>query len=973
MSLSAGDYVLLHPEDVPALQGQFQYAEVVSARRTTVKLRSIGREPEQQYSVGRAVARRRKVDASEATGSGVGEWMRKAVSFVHRGYTYYGQVVSYDGTHLLVKPFTGQKRVAVDEMTSEVYQVVAMIMGTRPWSNTAWPARRLEAVHDDLIDCILAGKDGLPVLPTDLKEHVPQEISEIVDRQVSWVDTTSGSARIVFLSYVLRYIFFADGVADHPQQGEALGNSFCDEPVQRDGGQGSPRTDFFDPLVDDDDGPVDTEPQNSNSSGLLDGRPAQRTGLPNAIEANPQNAFVPGCSTSAEPERRSSDTGAAESQDLELIELISRHKPHLLGFRFLHQATCILDGGRDAEAAEGDHRRCCWSSNDLQALKDGILTVARTRARSPSTSGPNSQSLNSDFSVPPPPAPAPQSWSELGAAARSFAAYAQDTCDSVSVRLAITLVDFIAEVEGGGPLVEEDLPVLVWWINDGLEKYRNAVGRDIDSGGNSRIALIDRFSASNPELQGLVLSVLRERLLDGARSQPKAGSVEPRLQERFHAERKISKEVIECIPTRDEKEVCLHFLSKRGCSSKNPSVCTFRDRLHFWPSEIPSKVRVYIEEKLGGLRVKGSRALRTSKTTHRVVHCTKSKPSPTAASTANCVPHGQSEWFPHLTSPVPHLDVERCPRRTPTKRLDVHPARAIYEVRSLVPNPSIVQAILEKKLKAEERRRDLAISKVLSECEVSIGDVSRNETSPSTDSLDSSRIRAFSKLVRRRCYSLPELVELVRGQMTQDRRPNKALCPQRYELLLRGYRHQRLLQSIATTGICPGWLRPGTHQNKRPANHHSATRHLSAVIASIRKGQDACQYLVVEEDIAALWADVQISPFGAVAKKGVDPSVEVRLIHDLSFPTGDSTNDASDKGSFPNAHYTNVAAIARRIDECWELHPGVRSAGWEGIYQSAVLSSQICPLRLGGQAHRRTMLHLAEPSRGLWVARALTR
>eukprot|EP00644_Phytophthora_capsici_P011238 jgi/Phyca11/110296/e_gw1.18.612.1 len=115
----------------------------------------------------------------------------------------------------------------------------------------------------------------------------------------------------------------------------------------------------------------------------------------------------------------------------------------------------------------------------------------------------------------------------------------------MSVRLAITLVDFIAEVEGGGQLVEEDLPVLVWWINDGLEKYRNAVARDIDSGGNSRIALIDRFSASNPELQGL--------------------------------------DVIECIPTRDGEEVCLHFLLNRGCSSKNRSVSTFRDRLHFWP------------------------------------------------------------------------------------------------------------------------------------------------------------------------------------------------------------------------------------------------------------------------------------------------------------------------------------------------------------------------------------------------------
>ncbi|KAF4040644.1 hypothetical protein GN244_ATG07157 [Phytophthora infestans] len=563
MSLSAGDYVLLHPEGVPALQGQFQYAEVVSARRTTVKLRSIGREPEQQYSVGRAVARKRKVDASEATGSGVGEWMRKAVSFVHRGYTYYGQVVSYDGSDLLVKTFTGPKRVAVDDMTSEVYPVVAMIMGTRRWSSTAWPARRLEAVHDDLIDCILAGKDGLPVLPTDLKEHVPQQCG------------------------VQRYIFFADGDADHPQQSEALGNSFCDEPVpaQRDGGQGSPRTDFFDPLVDDDDGPVDTEPQNSNSSGLLDGRPAQRTGLPNAIEANPQNAFVPGCSTSAEPERRSPDTGGAESQDIELIELISRQKPHLLGFYIKQHVSSTAAGTQKrlretTDAAVGapttskrsrmafspSHEQervhlalaapihkgkstdafiefglrmeqFCWHPGVLSRAYDlqfGSRGLSITHFRRMDTMeryrmATSSASLNSDFSVPPPPAPAPQSWSELGAAARSFAAYAQDTCDSVSVRLAIILVDFIAEVEGGGQLVEEDLPVLVWWINDGLEKYRNAVGRDIDSGGNSRIALIDRFSASNPELQGLVLSVLREQLLDGARSQPKAGFVKPRL------------------------------------------------------------------------------------------------------------------------------------------------------------------------------------------------------------------------------------------------------------------------------------------------------------------------------------------------------------------------------------------------------------------------------------------------------------
>ncbi|ETL33212.1 hypothetical protein L916_14278 [Phytophthora nicotianae] len=824
MSLRPGDYVLLHPEDTPALQGQFQYDEVVSARRSTVTLRSVGHEPEQQYSVGRAVPRKRKVDASEAAGS---------------------RVVNYDGYDLLVGTFTGQKRVAVDHLTSEMYPVVAMIMGTRRWSSRVWPLSRLETVHDNLMDCILAGKDGFPVLPADLKEHVPQELSGISDRQVLWVDPTSGSTRTDSLSYVLRYIFYADGDAAHPQRGEVLGNSFCDEPSpsQGDNAQASPRTDFFNPLVDDDDGPVASEPQNS------DGPPPQQPGLSTAIGANPLNTFVPGSRTSAASERPSTDAVGEESQDLELIDLTSRYKPHLLGFYIKQYQT----------STAGTRKR-------LREVADAAVETPTASKRSRMAFSPSSEQdrVHLALTAPihkvliptslclPPPAPVPQSWSQLGSAARSFAAYAHATCDSVSVQLAITVVDFIAEVEGGGgQLVEEDLPVLVWWINDGLEKYRNAVGRGIATGGNSRISLIDRFSASNPELQGLVLSVLRERLLDGEQSKTKTVSIKPRHQGHFQMERTISKDVIESV----------------SISKKSLVVSEYGD---------------LVRENVRSMHAKQS-----------------SDRSPT------CSTLGGGFRRINTVSELPGT-ASGCGTALPadtSKPLDLRPAQEVGEVDTGVPNPSIVQAILETKLQAEERQRDLVISKVLSECGQS----------------------ALSQLVQRRQYSLPELVELVRGQTARDRRPNKALCPKRYDLLLRGYRHQRLLQSIATDGVCPGWLRPEPHQNKRPANHHSANRNLSVEIASIRKGQDASQYLVVNRDVAALWVNVQISPFGAVAKKDVDPSVEVRLIHDLSFPVGDSTNDASDKASFPDAHYTNVAAIARRIDECGSVR-------WMGGY-----------------------------------------
>ncbi|ETI39620.1 hypothetical protein F443_14798 [Phytophthora nicotianae P1569] len=624
--------------------------------------------------------------------------MRKVVWFVHRGYTYYGQVVNYDGYDLLVGTFTGQKRVAVDHLTSEMYPVVAMIMGTRRWSSRVWPLSRLETVHDNLMDCILAGKDGFPVLPADLKEHVPQELSGISDRQVLWVDPTSGSTRTDSLSYVLRYIFYADGDAAHPQRGEVLGNSFCDEPSpsQGDNAQASPRTDFFNPLVDDDDGPVASEPQNS------DGPPPQQPGLSTAIGANPLNTFVPGSRTSAASERPSTDAVGEESQDLELIDLTSRYKPHLLGFYIKQYQT----------STAGTRKR-------LREVADAAVETPTASKRSRMAFSPSSE---------------------------------QDR-----VHLALTA------------------PIHKGKSSDAFIEF---VFRDG--------AALRAFGSTFKGIRSAVW-------IPGLNSD---FSVPP--------------------PSRSSTSVV-------------------------------ESTRINTVSELPG----------------------------TASGCGTALPADTS------------------------KPLDLRPAQEVGEVDTGVPNPSIVQAILETKLQAEERQRDLVISKVLSD--------------------------ALSQLVQRRQYSLPELVELVRGQTARDRRPNKALCPKRYDLLLRGYRHQRLLQSIATDGVCPGWLRPEPHQNKRPANHHSANRNLSAEIASIRKGQDASQYLVVNRDVAALWVNVQISPFGAVAKKDVDPSVEVRLIHDLSFPVGDSTNDASDKASFPDAHYTNVAAIARRIDECGSVR-------WMGGY-----------------------------------------
>ncbi|OWY94656.1 hypothetical protein PHMEG_00035553 [Phytophthora megakarya] len=202
-------------------------------------------------------------------------------------------------------------------------------------------------------------------------------------------------------------------------------------------------------------------------------------------------------------------------------------------------------------------------------------------------------SLSSGFSVPPPPAPMPRSWGELGAIARSFVAYAEAVCDPVTVTLATALNEFVAEVEGGGQLVEDDLPMLVWWINNGLEKYRNAAAHDVTDAGlraPRRLIVFLRQMLSSKDWYWLFYTASGEG----------TAPLSTKPQGRIQFERKIPKEVLEYIPTRDNKEVCLHFLSKKGCSSKDPTSCTSRNRVLFWPKQIPEKVRDYIATTLDG-------------------------------------------------------------------------------------------------------------------------------------------------------------------------------------------------------------------------------------------------------------------------------------------------------------------------------------------------------------------------------------
>ncbi|KAE8896858.1 hypothetical protein PF003_g19369 [Phytophthora fragariae] len=89
----------------------------------------------------------------------------------------------------------------------------------------------------------------------------------------------------------------------------------------------------------------------------------------------------------------------------------------------------------------------------------------------------------------------------------------------------------------------------------------------------------------------------------------------------------------------------------------------------------------------------------------------------------------------------------------------------------------------------------------------------------------------------------------------------------------------------------------------------------------IREGQEAGTYLVLDRDVAQRWRELHYSPFGSVPKADTDPAHEARVIHDLSFPAGESVNDLSDPDKLPPLVYESIGAIARRIETLKQRSP----------------------------------------------------
>ncbi|OWZ14078.1 hypothetical protein PHMEG_00012500 [Phytophthora megakarya] len=167
--------------------------------------------------------------------------------------------------------------------------------------------------------------------------------------------------------------------------------------------------------------------------------------------------------------------------------------------------------------------------------------------------------------------------------------------------------------------------------------------------------------------------------------------------------------------------------------------------------------------------------------------------------------------------------------------------------------------------------------------------------------IDQVACSSLSHIIRTRQLNIEDSVRFVRGESDRDTRPNKALDA------------NRLMQVSKHWGSKPSGHARLQRSDHPPKNHGSCHRNLRSVTKSTREGQDCGQYMVVEADILSCWPLVICCPLGAVEKKGVDPSIEVRTIHNLYYPEGESTNSSFKSDSVPTLNYEPITKIARLI------------------------------------------------------------
>lgn len=140
--------------------------------------------------------------------------------------------------------------------------------------------------------------------------------------------------------------------------------------------------------------------------------------------------------------------------------------------------------------------------------------------------------------------------------------------------------------------------------------YLGLIVEQLNHGSNVRIEINRRFCMQDAELNGMLLKLSRGHdrpthrgattELEQRREVPSVRTPRPNVQ--ASSKRPVPNDVARAAPRQDGKQLCLRYISMKGCPSPSTDRCTHHFLGHFMPTQLDPIVRAYIVDKYGGLR-----------------------------------------------------------------------------------------------------------------------------------------------------------------------------------------------------------------------------------------------------------------------------------------------------------------------------------------------------------------------------------
>ena len=186
-------------------------------------------------------------------------------------------------------------------------------------------------------------------------------------------------------------------------------------------------------------------------------------------------------------------------------------------------------------------------------------------------------------------------------------------------------------------------------------------------------------------------------------------------------------------------------------------------------------------------------------------------------------------------------------------------------------------------------------------------------------------VTLLSSLCRAVGDDAAKVVSWFRDQTETDYRPNKHLRPLLYEKHLKLYPGLSDLCQVAREGF-HSRVHNFNPPRPFPPNHLSALQRGPAVQRKLFKEAMRGRTLILHASTAARDLRINTCPYAVAEKKGIDYSVDGRLIHNASFPLGRSINDAVPSAKM-DASTDDIKDLAHRVLYLYRYFPGVKIFG----------------------------------------------